>query len=178
MKAVQRFLCLASVVLVSACGGAKVTIDYDNTADFSQYSTFAYEEGTPVTDNPLVDQRIVAAIGRHLAQEGLQKIDSNPDLRVTYHVSLGQQSEYYTTGYGYGVGPGWRWGGYGGMGTTTTTEVSYTVGTLVVDIWDASDKQLVFRGSASGTVSEDPRKSTENINKVMNQIFENYPPGQ
>ena len=176
MRALQRFLCLASVVLVSACGGAKVTIDYDNSADFSQYSTFVYEEGTPVTDNPLVDQRIVAAIERHLTQEGLQKVDSNADLHVTYHAATGQQSEYYTTGYGYGVGPGWRWGG-GGMANSTTREVSYTVGTLVVDLWDVSDKQLVFRGSASGTVSEDPGKSTENINKVMDQIFQNYPPG-
>ncbi len=176
MRALLGFLCLALVVLVSACGGAKVVIDYDNSADFSQFKTFAYQEGSPVTDNPLVDQRIVAAIERHLTQEGLQKIDSNADLHVTYHAATGQQSEYYTTGYGYGVGPGWRWGG--GMASTTTREVSYTVGTLVVDIWDVSDKQLVFRGSASGTVSEDPSKSTENINKVMAQIFENYPPGQ
>ena len=174
MKALRRFLCLASVVLVSACGGAKVVIDYDREADFSQYKTFSYQEGTPFTENPLVDQRIVAAIERHLAQEGLQKVDSNADLHATYHAATGQQSEYYTTGYGYGVGPGWRWGG--GMASSTTREVSYTVGTLVVDLWDISDKQLVFRGSASGTVSDDPSKSTENINKVMDRIFENYPP--
>ena len=176
MRVLQSFLCLVSVALVSACGGTKVVIDYDNTADFSQYRTFSYEVGSPYTENPLVDRRIVAAIERHLTQEGLQKVDSNADLHVTYHAATGQQSEYYTTGYGYGVGPGWRWGGYGAAGSTTR-EVTYTVGTLVVDVWDASDKQLIFRGSASGTVSEDPSKSTENINKVMAQIFENYPPG-
>ena len=76
---------------------------------------------------------------------------------------------------GYGFGAGWRLGGMGMGGTSTTTEQDYQVGTLVVDLWDPSSKQLVFRGTASQTISDNPQKSTERINKAMAQIFEKYP---
>ena len=62
------------------------------------------------------------------------------------------------------------------MSTSTTREVNYTVGTLVVDIWDASTKKLVWRGTASKTLSDDPSKSTKNINEAMTKIFKEYPP--
>ncbi|MEE9264899.1 MAG: DUF4136 domain-containing protein [Vicinamibacteria bacterium] len=50
------------------------------------------------------------------------------------------------------------------------------MGTLVVDIWDASTKKLVWRGTASKTLSDDPSKSTKNINEAMAKIFKEYPP--
>ena len=45
-----------------------------------------------------------------------------------------------------GFGGGWRWGG--GFGDATTTVDHYKVGTLVVDLFDAQTKQLVWRGSS------------------------------
>ena len=62
------------------------------------------------------------------------------------------------------------------MGTTTTREVQYEVGTLVIDVWDAKKKQLVFRGLVSGTISDNPQKNAKNIGKAVAEIFEKYPP--
>ncbi len=62
------------------------------------------------------------------------------------------------------------------MGTTTTREVQYEVGTLVIDVWDAKRKQLVFRGSASGTLSDNPQKLAKGIQKAVEEIFKKYPP--
>ena len=78
-------------------------------------------------------------------------------------------------GGGWGYGPGWGWG-MGGMGTSTTTVRQYDVGTVVLDMWDAGQKRLVWRGTASDTVSDDPQKTTEKIHTAVERLFENYPP--
>ena len=43
--------------------------------------------------------------------------------------------------------------GFGGFGQATTTSDTYTVGTLVVDLFDAKTKNLVWRGVSSGMLS-------------------------
>ena len=46
-------------------------------------------------------------------------------------------------------------------GTATTTVNEYNVGTLVVDIFDAKTKQLVFRGTAPDELSDKAEKNQE-----------------
>jgi hypothetical protein len=78
---------------------------------------------------------------------------------------------------GYGYGPGWGWGGGGmGMGSSTTTVRTYEEGTIIVDIYRADDKQLVWRGTVTGTISDDPKKNEKNIVKGIAKLFEKYPP--
>ena len=160
---------------VIGCSSGKLTIDYDREADFSEFKSFAYKSTTPAEDQ-LMDRRIVAAIEQELVNEGLQQVDANPDVYVTYHAATQTQRSWNTTGMGYGYGPGWYWGG--GMGSTTTREVQYEVGTLVVDVWDPQRKQLVFRGSASGTLSDNPQKLAKGIQKAVEEIFKKYPPSE
>ena len=175
MKSLKWLLVLMAVSLVPACGGPKTTVDYDHDADFSKFTSYAYEKGTPA-DNQLIDKRIVAALESQMKAEGLQKVSSNPQVYATYHVSTQDQKQFVTDSMGYGYGAGWGRRGMGGMSTSTTREVNYTVGTLVVDIWDASTKKLIWRGTASKTLSDDPSKSTKNINEAMTKIFKEYPP--
>ena len=82
---------------------------------------------------------------------------------------------FYSGGYG---GYGYRgWGGMGGMGTATTTTSEYTVGTLVVDIFDAKSKALMFRGSASDEISDKPEKNIKKLAKASDKLFKDFPPG-
>ncbi len=67
-------------------------------------------------------------------------------------------------------------GGGMGMGTATTTVNKFNVGTLVVDIWDAEAHRLVWRGTASDTLSIDPQKNTKKIDQAAKKLFEKYPP--
>jgi hypothetical protein len=76
------------------------------------------------------------------------------------------------------------WGGYGyrgwggmGMGSATTTESEYQVGTLVVDIFNANSKQLVFRGAASDEISDKPEKNVKKVEKAAAKMFKDFPPG-
>ena len=64
-------------------------------------------------------------------------------------------------GGGWGYGPGWGWGGgMGGMGSSTTSVRNYSVATVVLDLWDAKQKRLVWRGTVSDTMSDNPHRKT------------------
>jgi hypothetical protein len=80
---------------------------------------------------------------------------------------------------GYGYGGGWYWGGYGGyggMGSSTTRVRTYNQGTIVIDMWDAKAKELVWRGIVTDTISDNPQKNIDKINKGLARVFERYPP--
>ena len=58
---------------------------------------------------------------------------------------------------------------------STTTVNKFNVGTLVLDIWDAKEHRLVWRGIASDTLSKDPKKNTKKIDQAAQRLFEKYP---
>jgi hypothetical protein len=169
---------LLIVALPAIAAAQKTTYDFDKTATFGAYRTYAFKEGTP-TKQPLIDQRIVAAIEAQLAAKGFTKNDTAPDVYVVYHVALDEQQDIsaYSTGPMYG-GYGWGWGGGWGSTTTDVRVRDIIVGTLAVDIVDASKKQMVWRGLGTKELDPNakPEKRENNINKAVEKIFKNYPP--
>ena len=157
----------------------KVSYDYDKSADFSSFKTFAHKEGTKV-GQPLVDERIVAAIDAELALKGLVKNETNPDLFVVYHVAFDKQKDISTFSSGYGgYGPyGWRWGGGWGGGMTTTQVRDIVIGTLVIDLADAKKGALAWRGMGVKEVNTQasPEKRDKSIGQAVQKILKNYPP--
>ena len=69
-----------------------------------------------------------------------------PDFRVAVH--FGSREKVQVTDWGYGYAPSRRY--YGGGGVDVYT---YTEGTLILDVVDATSEQLLWRGSATGAVS-------------------------
>ncbi len=63
------------------------------------------------------------------------------------------------------------------MGTATTTTSEYIVGTLVVDIYDAKTKTLMFRGTATDELSDKPEKNQKKLAKASDKMFKDFPPG-
>jgi hypothetical protein len=47
---------------------------------------------------------------------------------------------------------------------------------LVVNMQDSRDKQLVFQGVSTTTVSARPEKNTKRLQRGVNKMFEKYPP--
>jgi hypothetical protein len=62
------------------------------------------------------------------------------------------------------------------MGDATTTEQDYKEGTLVLDLYDAKTKQLIWRGSAEDTLSDKAEKNEKNLDKAMQKLLKNFPP--
>jgi hypothetical protein len=176
----HRTLALAAITLAlpAMAAAQKTTYDFDKTARFAEYKTYSMKDGTP-TGNPLIDKRIVAAIETQLAAKGFVRNDSSPDVMVLYHVAYDEQKDIssYSTGPMYG-GYGYGWGGGWGSTTTNVRVREILVGTLAVDMVDAQQKQIVWRGLGSKEIDTNakPEKRDSNINKAVEKIFKNYPP--
>jgi Domain of unknown function (DUF4136) len=180
----KQLVAAAAVVLMTPVLllAQKVSYDYNKSANFAAFKTYAHKDGTKV-GQPLIDERILNAIDTELAAKGLTKAEANPDAFVVYHVAFDKQKDIstFSSGYGGGYGP-YGWGGGGGWagGTSTTQVRDILIGTLVVDIADAKKGELAWRGMATKEVNPqaNPEKRDKNIANAMKKIFKNYPPKQ
>jgi hypothetical protein len=174
-------LLLAVSLVTTPVLAQKIHIDYDQEAAFGTYKTFQYKP-TPemsVQDSaPLMHDRLIAELTRILDEGGLQQVDADPDLYVTYHTSEKEEMQLNTTSFGYGYGPSFYWDPYwsggGAAGSSTTTAQTYTRGTLVIDIWDAEKVELVWRGTASAVVPENPQKGEKLIQKTLKKMVRKW----
>jgi hypothetical protein len=153
-----------------------VSVDYDKGADFSRIKTFTVKIGT-AWGNPLSEKRVTNEIEQALTAKGWTKApEAAADAIVVLHGAT-QVKKDLNTFYSGGMGRyGYRYGGFGG-GTAQTTVSEYTVGTLVVDIFDAKSKNLLFRGTATDELSDKPEKNAKKLAKASDKMFKDFPPG-
>ena len=164
------------LLLFTVACDLKTSVDYDRNADFSNVETYAWAGRQHPEVSDIVHKRILGAIDSQLELKGMKMVESDPDVYVTYHGDDNEQVVVDTTHYGYGYGGGWYWGGYGGMGTSTSRVRTYKEGTLIVDIYKAAEKELIWRGTVTGTVSDNPKENEKKINKGVAKVFKKYPP--
>src|ERR1700736_5302633 len=161
-----------SLVLAGALLAQSVKTDYDHNANFSQYKTYSWEKVQ--TKDPLVVDRIKSAANSALSAKGWTEVPSGGDVEV-FAIETTQNQQTLDTFYN-GFGGGRRWGGFGGFGDATTTTETYTVGTLVVDLFDAKTEKLIWRSSSSDTLSDKADKNTKNLDKGVKKMFQHFPP--
>ncbi len=171
---VARICALIGAIAATGCVTLNVNYDYDREADFTRYATYGWIESdvSAADDNPLMHQRLIDAIDRQLAAKGLRQVDSDPDVHVTYHgesedVVVLDRVSYYD-----------GWYGWDGVGVSTTRARTYEQGTLVVDIIDADQNRLVWRGIATDTVASSPDAQSRQIETATQQMFRRYPPSE
>ena len=164
---IVKLAALALVMSTAAAYAQKVNVDSDPAAPFASYKTYAWTAGTPAPV-ALSEQRLHAAVDAKLAGEGLAMNTTAPDLIVSTHVSTKDKQELIANGFGDGP-----WGFGGGFGGATVE--TFVEGTLVVNLYDAKTKKMVWRGVATATASDKPTKNTEKINKALDKMFEKYP---
>lgn len=169
MNTLRISLATAAVLLVSLFAmGQDVKTDYNHHANFGQYHTYYWEKVK--TSDPLWENRIQEAVDHALQAKGWQRVDNGGDVAITAVGSARNEREYQTFYDGMG---GWRWGGFG---ETTTQQVNYPVGSLVVDLYDAHDKQLLWRGVSSESLSSNPDKNEKKLDKAVDKMFDHFPP--
>jgi len=146
----------------------KVTMEFDQAADFSKYKTFAIREGNLNSKNPalnsdLVKKRIDADIVRYLTAKGLTEVSGKSDLNVRYQFGSARrmQVETYPAGW-YGMG-------------TRVVRVPYSEGTLVIDLRDPTTHSLVWRAIAREEKS-DATKIEGKLDDMVKKSLEKYPP--
>ncbi len=166
-----RFLAVWAIGLLAIATLAlaqDVRTDYDHHANFSQYHTYYWAKVQ--TTDPLWQRRIQDAVDHQLQAKGWQRVEDGGDVALTAVGSARNQQEYQTFYDGLG---GWRWGGFG---ETTTQVETYRVGALVLDFYDAHNKQLIWRGVAQDTLSDKPEKNEKKLEKSVDKMLEHFPP--
>src|ERR1035437_10501756 len=76
----------------------KITVEFDQAADFTKYKTFAIRDGqlnsrNPALNSELVKKRIEADIERYLTARGLEVTSGRSDLNVRYHFGSVRKAE-------------------------------------------------------------------------------------
>jgi hypothetical protein len=162
------------VVLLAATASfaQQVKTDYDRSADFSQYKTYSWEKVQ--TQNPLWVDRIKEAVDTALSAKGWTQVPSGGSVAIVA-IEMTKNQQTLNTFYN-GFGGGWRWGG--GFGGSTTTVDNYRIGTLVVDLFDANSKKLIWRGSSSDTLSSKSDKNIKELDKGVEKMFDHFPPSE
>src|SRR5438270_11183742 len=170
---VQRkiFASVGTLLLAATASFAQqVKTDYDRSADFSQYKTYSWEKVQ--TEDPLWVDRIKEAVNGALATKGWTQVPSGGNVAIVA-IEMTRNQQTLDTFYN-GFGGGWRWGG--GFGDATTTVDNYKVGTLVVDLFDANTKKLIWRGSSSDTLSNKSENNIKELDKGVQKMFAHFPP--
>lgn len=180
---------LAAILMVS-CSSVKVTTDYDKTVDFTQFKTLEYWGWSNDSDqllNRFDKDRIESAFNEEFKKRGIDVVEKgNGDMIVSLFILTEQKTSKSATttamggvygDYGYGgfydYGPGYGWGT--GHSTTTFHEHEYTVGTLVISVFDAKKKELIWEAVGEGTVDDNPQSRDEGIPEAVEQIMKDYP---
>jgi hypothetical protein len=181
-----RFIPIFLLVLLYSCSPTvKVTTDYDHSANFSEYKTFAVydlkaQEGQV---NQLNVDRVTNAIRSEMIAKGFTESTSNPDLKVNA-VSILKNKQSVTADtnfYGYGgmYRPYGYWGGGAmmGGGSTTFNTYDYVDGSLVIDIVSAKTQKLVWQGIGNSQIDSKPDNPEEFIAGAIKKIMEGFPLG-
>jgi hypothetical protein len=170
----HKIVASLGVVLLAATASfaQQVKTDFDRSADFNQYKTYSWEKVQ--TQNPLWVDRIKGAVETALSAKGWTQVPSGGNVAIVA-IEMSKNQQTLNTFYD-GFGGGWRWGG--GFGDSTTTVDNYKVGTLVVDLFDANSKKLIWRGSASDTLSTKSDKNIKELDKGVQKMFDHFPPNE
>jgi hypothetical protein len=177
MKVQRVVFVLMGIMLLFAgkLSAQDVKTDYDRKADFGKYKTYSWEQIK--TKNPLDADRIKNDVNGVLAAKGWTQVNSGGDVSIVAMEIARNQQTLNTFYDGLGGGWGWRGFGGGGFGEATTTTDTYKVGTLVLDLFGAKTKQLLWRGTSSDTLSNNSEKNIKNLDKGVEKMFKQFPPG-
>jgi hypothetical protein len=166
------------LLLSTAAHAQKIKVEYDKNVDFSQFKTYAWDEFGQETNKPLLRLAIQGAIEDDLNKRGLKKVDSNPDLRIQAYGAVDSDAAvtYHDMYYGPGgIAPfDQSFLMYGAIPGSVTTAVVHK-GQLVVDLLDANQKKLVWRGMSTQKLSEQRSKLLNQVNTAVEKMFAQYP---
>lgn len=158
----------------------KIKVEFDQTLDFKAFKTYAWAPIGAVS-RPMLVAAIQGAVDEELGARGLKQVQNNPDLWVEMYGSVDSDmavsySDLYS-GYG-GIPPFDQnfliWGAVPG----STTTVVVHKGQLVVDLINASQKKLAWRGVATEKLSDQKKKLVDQVNRAVEKLFQKYPVGR
>lgn len=197
---IRTALSLLLVLSISACATPlKSSVDVADHAEFGELKTYAWitdqplftsNVASPDVVNPLNEQRIRTAVEGQLQNKGYRKVSiDQADFVVAFTLGARDRvrvTQYYNDfGYNYyGYHHGFsrfgrfsrfnRFGrGFNGFGPSVSVQ-TFTEGTLVVDIFDNTENEAIWHGSASKRLSRD-NGALELIDEAVTALLAEFP---
>jgi Domain of unknown function (DUF4136) len=169
-RAALHLIAALFLALLTAHGSfaQKISTEFDQSADFSKFKTFAIRDGqlnsrNPALNSDLAKKNIETEIERELTAKGLTMLTGASDLNVRYQFGAARRVE--TESYP----AGWR-----GM-RTRVARVLYSEGTLVIDLRDPTTRSLVWRCIATQD-ERDSTKMADKLDDMVKKSLAKYPP--
>ncbi len=177
MRVDRRIVLLLAATVLAACSRFVVETNYDRSAKFTSLRTYAWQPGPqPATGDPRIDdtaldQTVRGAIERVLAKKGFRGAaeGTKPDFFVRYSVALRQNTRGQTSDRSYGDA---------GLYSSHPDTYENDEGTLQIDIVNATNSKLMWRGAGVAVVdpSRSPDTRRKRINAAVAQILSKFPP--
>ncbi|QHS55344.1 DUF4136 domain-containing protein [Mucilaginibacter sp. 14171R-50] len=192
MKNFKSVIVLLAATFIVACSGYQYYAIQSSKASFNKYRTFAW---LPVPDTPghvsdLVDEKIKEAVTAGLEKRGLALQSARPDLLVRYSVQVKDRTRIYNyPTYVYGPGIAYRGVTRDRNGryfyynfnrpfpvfvANDIVEMPYSEGTLIIDLIERRNHQVIWRGYGSGDV-DDRQRAIQDIPEGVEGILNKMP---
>jgi len=155
---------LGLALCASVATAAGVKVDYDKHTDFTRYKTWSWRKGGTPAPNPVTDKRLREAVETRLAGRGLTRVEQGGDLEVVYHAA--GENKIGTESLGYKE-PEFQ---------TEAKRITYVrVGTVLMDMIDASTGKVVWRGEAEGVANPVYKDILTKVDSSVEKLFEHFP---
>lgn len=193
-------LVFTAIMLFSCSSTLKVTTNVDPTANFSAFKTLEFYGWTKLSDEGLLafyKKNIEKSFQTEFLNRGIKTVNKGDgDIIVSLYIVIDKKIEKVATtsstnignlspfigfyGYGgyYGYGPEYGWGGGYPNSITTVVDHEYETGTLIVSVYDARKKELIWEAVGSKPLSQnlmDAEESKNKIQEIVADIMKKYP---
>jgi hypothetical protein len=183
-----------AAIVIAGCAADRPSIhsDYDREIDFAAYRTFGFPAQTG-TDRggyaTLVTSHFKEAIKREMTVRGYTYAEAEPDILVNFYSDVRDKTKVYANpgpymgglGYGYGHPYGYpRYGWYSAWPYyyDGVDVVTYTAGTLKVDVVDPKRNQTIWEASIEDRLTDKAQENPQaTIARLITAMFAKYPRG-
>ena len=172
----KRFMIITTVMMsiFIGCSSIDVSFYYDQDRDFSRYKTYAWltnnvlldlEDGLVFLDLPGYEIR--AHVNAGLKKNGFVLEPGVPQFLILVYLGLKEQVNVTDKG-----------GKNYGKGKMKIEVEIHPEGAVYIDMIDAQTFDLIWRGSATKEVEDEPTEESarKNIRKALDKLIDEFPP--
>ena len=179
-KLARTLLGIGAAFLLACCATTpEIASDYDRSANFATYHTFALvQREHRAIPNPLVAIRAEEDITQELQRRGYTLAADPTSADLTVDFTLGSQERTDIKSYPETYsGPGLLAGTY--RGSNIDVRRQYREGTLAIDAFDGHTHRPLWHGWAQKELTrKDLEQPAEPISKAVRSVLAKFPPAR
>jgi hypothetical protein len=182
MKSFKTISILFIIVATVSCSPVKVVTDSNEKVDFSGFKTYNFQSWQDLdkemfseADKTLLRESFISEFERR----GLKQVNSAGDIQVSIYIVVNSETAF--SGYtdyvgGRNGGSSYYGGGWGyGYNGNTSKQQEKLVGTLIMNVYNGSNKKQIWQAIATGAVNENYKTRDKSIPETVSIIMKRFP---